>query len=203
MSNLIEEVNKRLTKWDMQITIKDILQGILRKGRPALVISGGESIRDTIDKIKVDRPISEIEKDFRKYGILLIENSEKFPDYRRPNETQDGYYDCQDWTFDRVGLPHLTYREGGLKAYELLHNDLPGVNWISDPEINSVVLYFRYRGRFSPAKVEHWGVVSNLDGDIKVQSKWGKGHVYEHPLGMVPIYLGNCIYFFRPKLMTK
>lgn len=196
MNNLVEEVNKTISKWDMQIAVDDILNN----GKSAIVIKGETSIRDKIDSTeKKYKTFSELIKEFEEYDIVPIDHSDNYPSYLRLDSFEDSYYDCRDWAFDKVGLSHLTFREGLCKANKLLEKNLPGISWIPSPEKGAIVVYFvvSYWGSQVFKSVKHWGVVSEVNKRVNVESKWGHGHVYSHPLEMSPIRYGNSTYFFR------
>ncbi len=67
------------------------------------------------------------------------------------------------------------------------------------PKVDDIVVYFfkNFVGLYCP---EHYGRVYRIGKkaqDITVKSKWGKYHVYTHPIEAVHFYYGNLVLFFR------
>jgi len=65
----------------------------------------------------------------------------------------------------------------------------PGFRMVYEPLEGDIVAYFLW-GRAS-----HIGVKT---GNGRVTSKWGKSHVLNHPLELVPTIYGNEVRFYRP-----
>jgi hypothetical protein len=109
-------------------------------------------------------------------------------------ESDDDYpfdYNCIDWAFDKVGLPKYNRDNGPYLPSKLRFNDFSDVCWIPSPRGGSLVMYL------DKEKVNHWGVIEKITDDIYVNSKFGLGHVYRHPLGHVPIEYGDYAMFLE------
>jgi len=197
MSSLIEKINSTISRWDMRIRIEEIFDG----SRQVYVIQGGESARKEIQNIELKKldSVTELIEIYKDFEIIPLELSDKFENYKMPGERNERFYDCRDWAFDKAGLPQLTFRQSFCKADILVARDLHGVTWIPDPEEDAIVMYFNLiKGlKTSSPDVKHWGILSGVNGRIIVQSKWGKRHVYEHPLEMSPAEYGDHVFFFR------
>lgn len=165
------------------------IEDILNNGRMMLKIPSSIVVRDNLSCLDMNYSSGFIDLDyFRKkveiLGVNVIDNSY--------NYNRRGLYDCRDWAFDEVGLPQYTGRDGGGTADELMHNDLPGLSWVlPTPVEKSIVMYFD--GDYPV----HWGVVVGGNGKIFINSKWGDGDVYCHPLEIVPSFYGDYVGFFR------
>ncbi len=194
MDNLLSLVNKELEVWGMQFKVEDILGN----GRTGLIIEDKRDIRKEIQK-KLNMPyevMSELVERFKDYQIRPVISSESFTSYLHPLVNFEFFYDCQDWVFDEIGLPDHTHRESQVDVHSLLEQDLPELSWIPRPEKGAVAAYFPKNALIEDA-VCHWALVQEINGRIMVQSKWGGGHVYEHPLEMTSHLYGEFICFFR------
>jgi len=118
--------------------------------------------------------------------IIFLDHKKKYPTTYRCS------CECRDWAFDKVGLSHYTLREGWFCANELISRDFSDIRWTPKPEENSVVMYSD-----GGSRVLHWGVVEDVEDDISVNSKWGRGHVYNHPLWSIPSSYGDYAVFFE------
>lgn len=118
--------------------------------------------------------------------LEILDDKDNYP----PHDSAP-YYDCRDWAFDKVELPHYTFRDGKHIADGLRDEDFSDIFWIPRPEKDAVAMYFdRYY-------VTHWGVVDDISEGVHVASKWGNSHVYRHLLCNVPIEHGDYVSFFR------
>jgi hypothetical protein len=108
-------------------------------------------------------------------GISLIARVETRPD----GEDCKRYLFGMSWTPELEVRLHTTYRFVDITCESLRRGDIAEY-WI-DGTVKHV-------GRIAP------------DGDVI--SKWGKGgHVYKHPLFMIPNKYGNTVTFLRPVLL--
>ncbi len=108
-------------------------------------------------------------------GFKIIENADLDPD-NNP--------DCYKWSLKQEGGSVYTR----LKRFSTEHHT------VEDPIKGDFVIYF------SKGKMTHMGKFSE---EGKVISKFGKAHVYEHPIGVVPVsYLDkdNDIRFYRKNI---
>lgn len=83
-------------------------------------------------------------------------------------------------------------------------NGYAGYVEVQEPREGDLALYYkrtrRVRNFFDPSMEEvelalkHSGVCL---GNKMVRSKWGQGHVFEHPVDLVPVIYGDEVMFFR------
>lgn len=100
--------------------------------------------------------------------------------------------DCHAYAFDSQGL--VTVQDGsGYKGYMEVQESREG----------DLALYYKTIKKvefFNPGMNEvrmilkHSGICL---GNKLVRSKWGQGHVYEHPVDVVPVIYGDEVKFFR------
>lgn len=194
--NLPERINKELSKWDQQLSITDALGN----NRLAYKLTDNGMVRSYVDILAGNSPknINEAKKKAKDLDVELIIPKTKFPDYMRIKGCvwTTTYYDCGDFAFNTANLPQYTIINGNTDPGVLLHRDLPELKLVHEPEKGDVVLYFSNMGH-QLNFVAHWGIVTDGQNTPLVQSKFGRGHVYEHPLGLVPTIYGNGISFFR------
>ena len=84
-----------------------------------------------------------------------------------------------------------TQRESLLltNAFEVLNSK--GYHEVTKPKNRDIAVYF-FNSAGERESVVHYGRYING----KILSKFGKGHVFEHPIEMVPDYFGNGVKFF-------
>ncbi len=102
----------------------------------------------------------------------------------RADPNSDNNLDCYMWTLKSEGGSVYTRLKKFSGEHHLVHNPLQG----------DIVTYF------SEGKMTHMG---RLNEEGRVRSKFGKGHVYEHPIGDVPDYYldkENDIRFYRKNI---
>ena len=172
----------------------------------SLLIMGGGLVRKTLLNIIQERNTSElINEKLKEYDVRVIDSAENYLQPIKVGDKFIGGYECIDWAFNKLGLSSLLVGnefENEENQYRLMSNQLPEVNWIQKPISNALVFYFDLKPNFDEGYVDlitkHGGIVSEVNGRIIVQSKWGiGGDVYEHPVEMVPSHFGKYVHFFE------
>jgi hypothetical protein len=157
--------------------------------RTAIIIDTPTDVRKSLRDLNnilfsSDNPCEILRNNQEGFVLEILDNKDNY-------SAHDSTYDCRNWVFDKVGLPHYTWRDGGNVVDKLMDEDFSDISWVSKPEKNAVVMYFSSFG------VRHWGVVDDISDDIYVASKWGNGHVYRHLLCDVPPTYGDHASFFK------
>jgi hypothetical protein len=180
----------------MELSIDDFLDN----GRCAysLPFSEGRTELSILANSSLVLEWDELSHVFSKYGISFIDHAANYPAY---SEKKGDYVDCRDWAFEALSLQKYMFKYGKCCADKLLKEDVPELSWIPEPEHGALALYFNFtendRVLGLGGKVQHWGVVAGINGHIMIKSKWGMGHVFEHPAESVPTNYGGFLYFFR------
>jgi len=186
--SLIDRINQNTVYPGVKISVEDVLGN----GRHAYKLSGTESLIKAIEKAKGHRRrVSSLNKALAPLRTSVIEPSSKYGVWERP--------DCQDWVFNRVGLPEYTFLNGETRVEAVLNRDMPNLQWIPEPEEGAVVAYFNEPEKEGKRPgVTHWGVVSEISNSIMVDSKWSSlGHAYRHPVEAIKSKYGKYAAFFR------
>lgn len=87
---------------------------------------------------------------------------------------------------------YLFGEEKDEKVFEILNQYTPIA--INQMQAGDYVGYFRRHKDPLEGPPEHMGMAVDSK---RVQSKFGRAHVYEHPISLVPTYYGNIIRVFR------
>jgi hypothetical protein len=120
------------------------------------------------------------------YGIVLEKKSHML-----------GPGDCQDWAFDELALPQYTWREGWREgkhvSERLMEGDIPELIRTENPIAGCLVAYLaEYLKEFY---YFHYGL---YQGRNLVVSRWGRnGHLFRHPIEMVPFNWGEEVHFYN------
>jgi hypothetical protein len=193
---VLEKINHRLSVRGTKL----VLEKRLSPTSPAIRLLGPQDLRKRLGEINFDDLcMPELEEKLSGFNITPVVSGSRYPSFA------DRYYDCRDWTFDRIGRPKLTYRDGGARADILRQQDLRGISWCKFPVPDAIVAYFFFEEESSSpnkqvcSEVFHWGIVEKVEPEIRVISKWGDSHVYRHPLDLVPTHYGDALYFFKVK----
>ena len=124
-----------------------------------------EQIDDLLDKYKFDE-------------IAELPGFEKVDDRKNWME-EKGYYTCTSHVFGKG--KYVTWIK---KDDDFDHPD--GYFEIDSPEKDDIVFYFNDK---------YPSHVGKFAGEGKVESKFGIGHIYKHPVMSVPTYYGKPRYF--------
>ena len=155
------------------------LQHLLDKYTHKLELTEGRRI---ILSLEEQPPLGELLKKFAQYGVTLIKTNEEL-----------GESDCKSWALEQVGLNKnyggflsrdmiIEEKLKRLRARETLSEDYLVAYFIDDTE-----LFY-----------SHWGVCVNSNGGPMVLSRWGKnGHLFTHPLEIIPPPYGNLANFIE------
>jgi hypothetical protein len=122
-------------------------------------------------------------------NISILEKATNYP---------KDYY-CNDWVFNKISIPEFTTQE--LKNNKNNHTLEDFLKNVSSPSIGDVAVYLSINKKEGMlTKVfKHFGLVSNIGKDIKIDSKWSGGNVYRHNLEIIPANYGNIVSFYRKK----
>lgn len=152
-----------------------------------LLLQRRKKLSNLIEKGKWD----EIGQWGKRYGLSIIDQLQNLPGLT-----------CETWVFG----PEVNI----FGIEEIVTSFMP----VSKPERGDIAMYYRHsafsfmRRRKSimadimssipnayADQAEHVGLVASNDTVI---SKWGKGHVYQHPSLLVPLNYGYRVAYFRP-----
>ena len=108
-----------------------------------------------------------------KDGITILERREYDKDAR-------DLYSCEKYVLGSNKLPWDSQHDWSSPP--------PGYVEVTHPQTNDLVIYF------NEGRPNHLG---RFTDNNSVKSKWGRGHIFQHPLDAVPSFYGNEVRFFR------
>ncbi|MDH3353492.1 MAG: hypothetical protein OEL87_03525 [Nanoarchaeota archaeon] len=166
------------------------VEDILGNGRIMLKFSFNKEIRERLYLLNNMNCVGEVSpvefyREMGRFGVDIIEDKSKYFGH-------DYFYDCQEWAFDKVGLPQYTSREGDGAIDFVLRKDLPGISWVPPVPLGDAIAVY-----FNGHVPTHFGVVVVQGDEILIDSKWGRGNVYRHSPEKVPLAYGDYIGFFK------
>jgi len=106
-------------------------------------------------------------------GIVILEKRDYDTDARDA-------YSCEKYALGSNKLPWDSSHDWSKPPHGFVE--------VSDPQNKDLVIYFN----------ESWPKhLARYADDNNVRSKWGGGHIFQHPLEVVPSFYGDEVRFFR------
>ena len=140
---------------------------------PQDVLDGQLSAREKIDMLLALEAYDEIAQ---LDGVNIV-------DVRQNWMEGSGHYTCTSYVFGKRKYVDWVRDNENYKHPE-------GYSEIGKPEKGDIVFYFH------DGAPKHVGI---YDGDNMVRSKFGEGHVYRHPIALIPTFYGEPRFFRKNK----
>jgi hypothetical protein len=106
---------------------------------------------------------------------------------RNPSIDRMRGFNCVKYCFSRDSPHFVPYKNHFLSLPIKYHTE------VKLPEEGDFAIYISGSSRFG-LEFEHIGTIT---AEGKVRSKWGRGNIYLHSIGSVPVEYGETVRFFR------
>lgn len=173
-----------------------------------MISRSDKEARDEIRRLQWKTSWSEQARSMAKFNVFPYRHSSDFP----------GDFDCQDFVFSELGLPHYMFDPDKNLNVLLKRNKVPELERVHEIPDRSVLAYYfgniaeyvKLTGFFLPLLnppenpfFVHYALCERYEGDLIVKSKWGEpGNVYiqENSIWSIPITFGNKVAIYRIKI---